>query len=153
MGVVGMLLVLAVTGRAAAAPCPAVAAAQPPVAAAAAAVLVPPGATSLLLCRYRGLSPLRTARHLERWTLVAGGSGLAALTAAFDALPELPKATACPMDAGGEILAIFRYANEPADPVTVGLGGCRIVSNGHVTRTAGGSAGMRLLARLSALVR
>jgi hypothetical protein len=34
-------------------------------------------------------------------------------------------------------LPYFRYRSGPTDPVTVGLSGCELVSNGNVHRTAG----------------
>jgi hypothetical protein len=114
--------------------------------------LVPRGATSLLLCRYHGLNPTRTARRLARARLVTSGARIGSLTAEFDSLPKLGRGILCPLDDGSEIVATFRYPRARADVVDVGLTGCRVVSNGRLSRTATGPAGMRLLAQLTVLV-
>jgi hypothetical protein len=116
--------------------------------------LVPTGATTLLLCRYHGLNPAATARRLEGMRLVTSGTRIAQIAVEFDSLPRLPRGIiACPFDDGSEIVATFRYPRARADVVDVGLAGCRVVGNGRLSRTAVGSAGARLLARLTALVR
>jgi len=147
------LAVLALHGAHAAVPgCPAVAPKPlPSTAPAGGGELVPTGATSLLLCRYHGLNPAATARRLEGMRLVT--SGIAQIAAEFDSLPKLPRGImACPFDDGSEIVATFRYPRARADVVDVGLAGCRVVTNGRLSRTAIGPAGARLLARLTALV-
>ena len=114
--------------------------------------LVPPGATSLLLCRYHGLNPLSRSGKLERARTVTGASELGRLTHEFDMLPKAPKLIYCPMDDGSAILATFSYTDAPPNPVSVGLTGCQIVTNGHVTRTAARAGAPPLVAQLTALV-
>lgn len=114
--------------------------------------LVPPGASSLLLCSYHGLNPAALARTLERSGHLDRGSLLTAIVAEFDALPASLGMTGCPMDDGSAILAVFSYAGPPTSPVTVGLTGCRIVGNGHITRTASLPPGPMLIAQLTAIL-
>lgn len=114
--------------------------------------LVPRGGTSLLLCRYYGLNPAQTARQLERMRLVSSAAWIARLTAELDSLPTLRRGIFCPFDDGREIVATFRYPRAPADVVDIGLAGCRIISNGRLSRTAIGPTGGRLLAQLTMLV-
>jgi hypothetical protein len=113
-------------------------------------VLVPKGATTVLLCRYRGLNPAATARRLARSRLLS--SGLAQLIAEFDALPKASGVVHCPMDDGSEITATFRYP-AAAIRVDIALTGCRTVSRGRLVRSASGPAGTRLIDRLTSLLR
>ena len=115
--------------------------------------LVPAGAVALLLCSYRGLNPSGPSRHLLARHTLADPAEVAALSRQFDALRPPPPLVACPMDDGSEIVASFLYREAPPDPVTVGLSGCEIVSNGRLTRTASLPPGPALLERLAALVR
>lgn len=115
-------------------------------------VLVPAGARSLLLCSYHGLNPPADARRLERTRTVTAASGLAAIVGQINALTTQSGISGCPMDDGSAILAIFTYPTAPPDPVSIGLTGCRIVTNGHLTRTASLPPGPTLLARLSTLL-
>ncbi len=114
-------------------------------------VLVLPGATTVLLCRYRGLNPAASAHRLERARLLTAAKQLTQLTAEFDALPQLSGVIHCPMDDGSEITALFGYARAAPATVYVGLSGCRTVSRGQLVRSASGPAGSRLIAELSAL--
>lgn len=149
---------LLLAGQAAAGPslgCPAT---QPPTTlsarAGAARTLVPQGARSLLLCSYHGLNPASTARRLEQGRLVQAAAELTRLTGELDALRQQPGIVFhCPLDDGSEILAIFRYPSGAPNPVSVGLTGCQIVSNGHVNRTASLPPGPTLIGQLEALLR
>jgi hypothetical protein len=114
--------------------------------------LVPPGVRSLLLCAYHGLNPPGESGRLERERIVDSPAALAWLVSNFDALPPAPRLTSCPMDDGTADLAVFSYSGSPLNPVTVGLTGCRIVTNGRVTRTASLAPGPTLLTRLGALI-
>lgn len=115
-------------------------------------VLVPKGATTLLVCRYRGLNPPATAGRLARARLLTTAKRLAQLTAELDALPQSSGVVHCPMDDGSEITATFRYPQQAAVTIEVGLTGCRTVSRGNLTRTASSAAGSRLIDQLTALV-
>jgi hypothetical protein len=107
----------------------------------------------LLLCSYHGLNPPAQAHRLEHVRLVSAPAELAQLTREFNALHRQPPITFhCPMDDGSEILAIFRYVDAPPDPISVGLTGCQIVSNGHLTRTASLPPGPALLHQLTSLL-
>jgi hypothetical protein len=115
-------------------------------------VLVPAGATALLLCSYHGLNPPSQSGKLDQARRVTGARELSQLTHAFDTLPKVPRGIFCPMDDGSAILATFSYSYAPSNPVSIGLTGCQIVTNGHVTRTASRTPGPALLAELTALV-
>jgi hypothetical protein len=114
--------------------------------------LVPGAPTAVVLCAYRGLNPAVTAGRLVRSTQVGSGPTLRWLVRTFDALRPNTGLTSCPMDDGTALVALFSYVSPPADPVTVGLSGCRIVQNGHVTRTASLKPGPALISRLQALI-
>jgi hypothetical protein len=114
--------------------------------------LVPPGATSVLLCRYRGLNPAATAHRLARARLVANAVEVKRFITELDGLPELKGRVPCPMDDGSEITATFDYSHAATATVSVGLTGCRMVSNGRLTRTAESTTGARLLDQLMKLV-
>jgi hypothetical protein len=114
--------------------------------------LVPPGATAVLLCRYRGLNPAATAHRLVRGKLVTNAAEVKRFVSELDGLPKLQGRVPCPMDDGSEITANFRYAHSTPVAVTVGLTGCRNVSNGRLTRTADSTTGARLLAQLMRLL-
>lgn len=118
----------------------------------AARVLVPLGATSVQLCRYRGLNAGPPPQTLERARVVRSAATIERLTRRLDGLPRLRSGIHCPMDDGSEVVAIFRYRGEPADPVRVGLSGCELVANGRVTRTAASPEGALLLRLLASLV-
>jgi hypothetical protein len=115
-------------------------------------LFVPQGASSLLLCRYYGLNA-QLPRHLQRERLVTSAAPIAQLTAEVNALPPLPQGIHCPFDDGREIVTTFRYPRRGEAVVSVGLTGCRVVSNASfAARTATGQAGSRLLAQLTVLV-
>lgn len=116
-------------------------------------MLVPPGARSVVLCRYHGLNPPALAGRLELERTVSSDVTVARLRSQLDALPAQGNGVVhCPMDDGSEILAIFAYAHTQPDPVEIGLSGCLLVSNGHLTRTASLPPGPALLAELARLL-
>jgi hypothetical protein len=113
-------------------------------------LLVPAGATSLLLCRYGGTrssTPFRLTGH----ALVADRATVASLARRLDALRPFVGEFSCPFSSGAAIVAYFRYASPPDDPVTVALDGCLTAGNGHLTRSAITPAGQRLVGRLEAM--
>ena len=114
--------------------------------------LVPGGASSLLLCSYRGLNPPGQAHRLVGQRLLSAPAQVAGFARQFDELRPPPPLVSCPMDDGSEVVATFLYGDAPPDPVTVGLSGCEIASNGTLTRTASLPPGPALLGRLKALV-
>src|ERR1700722_1695203 len=91
--------------------------------------LVPPGATQVLLCRYHGLNPASTAHRLVRGRLVTNRAEVQRLASELTALPKTRGRIACPMDDGSEIAVEFSYSHSASVTVTVGLTGCRTVSN------------------------
>jgi hypothetical protein len=117
------------------------------------APLVPAGATSLVLCRYRGLNPPTLARRLLAMRRVTDRTDVASIAAALNALPVSRGAFSCPMDDGSEILATFTYARRASVAIRIGLRGCETVTGIHPpVRTAARPAGQRLIARLERLV-
>ena len=99
--------------------------------------LVPPGARAVLLCRYSGLDAAGAAFRLEAQRLVGDEAPVARLSAELGALAPTTGVYHCPSDTGADVVARFRYASGPQDPVTVDLTGCNPVANGHVHRDAG----------------
>jgi hypothetical protein len=114
--------------------------------------LVPPGVRSLLLCSYHGLNPASTAGELVKARSVSAPAELDWLARTFDALRARTGLSGCPMDDGSAIVALFGYSTAPTDLVSVGLTGCRIVQNGHLTRSASLPPGPALIARLDSLL-
>src|SRR5579862_4984692 len=106
--------------------------------------LVPPGATAVLLCRYRGLNPPATAHRLVRGKVVTNTAEVKRLAAELNGLPKAHGRIACPMDDGSELVASFTYPDAAPATVSVGLTGCRMVTNGRITRSASTAAGSRL---------
>jgi len=120
------------------------------------AALVPAGAQQVLLCRYSGFegypNPVGPGSfRLIDHRLAAARTTVDRLASELDALKPAHGAQACPSDTGTAIIAFFRYGS-PAkadDPVTIHLGGCSIVTNGHLNR----EAGFTLIRQLKALTR
>jgi hypothetical protein len=125
--------------------------------AAAAKALVPRGTRSVLLCRYRGVSPnpdqagaLATSRRIKKRGLVRR------LASEFNALRPIQPGggvAACPFDDGSKLIAFFHYAGAPDDPVTVNLRGCRSVTNGQIVRSALSDPGDELFRHIKKLTR
>jgi hypothetical protein len=114
--------------------------------------LVRVGAATLLLCRYRGLNPARTALRLRSSRVVTDRAVVGSITAAFDHLPRQRASFHCPMDDGSAILATFSYARGADVAIRVGLRGCRTVTGPYLpVRTAISPGGARLVARLERL--
>jgi hypothetical protein len=108
------------------------------------AALVPAGAQQVLLCRYSGLGAYPRPAGPRSFRLIAHHLVLAHsivedLENKLNALKAVTGVQSCPADNGAAIIAFFRYrsASKIDDPVTIHLGGCSIVSNGHVNREAG----------------
>lgn len=100
--------------------------------------LAPRGATSIQLCRYSGLNA-RPPLTLDRMRLLRASDLNATLIGQFDRLPAPPRgATACPADDLSQVVALLAYPHGRTVPVSVGLTGCRSVTNGTVQRTASG---------------
>jgi hypothetical protein len=125
--------------------------------------LVPPGAVAALLCSYHqspnsirvGSKPPTDSDsgQVARERLVSQLSQVTLLTHDFNDLRSMSGVTACPADSGSAELVLFSYPDAPDDPVRVGLSGCEIVSNGHVTRGAAlPPSGPALLKRLAMLL-
>jgi hypothetical protein len=114
--------------------------------------LVPPTPVAVLLCHYTGMTepaPLSIpapAFTLESQRLVRSAQQASSLAAGLDALPPNKGVYSCPADFGQEVIAWFRYASGVADPVTLQVGGCDGVTNGHVSRLGvDGSAVTKLM--------
>jgi hypothetical protein len=103
------------------------------------AQMVPPGAVSLTICGYNGgnliggtpqnalfkrgqVRTLTTVRHMAEAINAVKRS-------AADALRM-----ACTSDVGDKLIAYFHYRAGVDDIVTLDLGGCGILSNGHIAR-------------------
>lgn len=115
--------------------------------------LVPSGAATLLLCRYRGLNPARTALRLRSFRLLTGRTEITSITAALNALPRAKAVFHCPMDDASAIFATFSYTARADVVVRIGLRGCRTVNGPYLpVRTAISPGGARLVAKLERLV-
>src|SRR5947209_4038962 len=107
-------------------------------AAGASAALAPGRPQAVLLCRYSGLQgPRARWQHLVGERLVRRADRVRHLASELNALPPVSGVQACPADNGSAIVAIFRYRSGSDNPVTVGLTGCRLTTNGYVHREAG----------------
>lgn len=117
--------------------------------------LVPPGATGLLLCRYSGLwdgtGPRRPAFRLLVHVLVNDRRTVAQFERGLDSLPHVALPIACPASFAAELIARFRYASGPENPVTIALDGCIGASNGHRARDAESVRGLRIVNAIAGL--
>jgi hypothetical protein len=104
------------------------------------------GVVAIRLCRY-GALPKESleAAHLTRSSAVIGD-----LVKRLNALAPVPAGpTACPEDNGSEVALLVGYRGGARATVTAELSGCRIVTRGHVRRSADlGPGGPALLAEL-----
>jgi hypothetical protein len=104
------------------------------------------GVVAIRLCRY-GALPKESleATHLTRSSAVIGD-----LVKRLNALAPVPAGpTACPEDNGSEVALLVGYRSGARATVTAELSGCRIVTRGHVRRSADlGPGGPALLAEL-----
>jgi hypothetical protein len=98
--------------------------------------LAPLGAIAIRLCHYGELPRVL----LVRSTLLTSPSIIGRLLNDFDMLPTPPRGVKCPEDNGSEIVASIAYANGRRVTVTVQLGGCGLVTNGNLLRSASGFA-------------
>jgi hypothetical protein len=115
--------------------------------------LVPSGAATLLLCRYRGLNPSRTALRLRSARLLTGRAEITSITAALNRLPPATAVFHCPMDDGSAILARFTYPAGREVVIRIALRGCRTVAGPYLpVRTAISPGGARLVAKLERLL-
>lgn len=117
--------------------------------------LVPPGAVEVLLCRYsgfyHGIGPRTPAFRLQAHDLIERAATVTSMTRELDSLPRLTAPIACPAGFGTAIVARFRYATGPADPVTIALDGCLDASNGHVSRVSLSASWFAFVDHLAAL--
>ncbi len=117
--------------------------------------LVPPGAQAVLLCRYSGtydgIGPRLRAFRIQAHELIENAGTVASMARELDSLPRVTTPIACPASFGTAIVAYFRYAAGPEDPVTIALDGCRDASNGHVNRVALSASGYAFVRHLAAL--
>ncbi len=116
--------------------------------------LVPNGARSVLLCRYSGLPNgigIPHPAYVLLANVFAGSGAAASLGRALDQLGQTASVSTCPTSFGAVIVAHFRYARGPDDPVTIALDGCLKATNGHLTRTAETAPGIALVTHIAAL--
>ena len=114
--------------------------------------LAPAGATAIRLCRYAGLNG-SPRLGLVSSRLITSAGLVAELVREFDTLPSMPPgAFSCPADDGSQIAASLRYGGGQNVTISVGLTGCRLVSNGSVHRTAAGDSGSQLVTQLEHLL-
>jgi hypothetical protein len=115
--------------------------------------LVPPGAVTVLLCRYSGFwngsGPRRPPFRLLVRVLVTDAARVARFERELNSLPRLRAPIACPAGFGANLIARFRYASGPEDPVTIALDGCIGAANGHIGRSAIGLRGTAVVADLA----
>jgi hypothetical protein len=118
--------------------------------------MAPRGATVVRLCRYAGLNA-RPSLKLRRSMLVADPGTIAELIANLDALRPIKGAFSCPTSNGSRVLALLAYPDGHRLTISVGTGGCGIVTNGKLVRTVASLShtnpvGPRLLGQLKRLV-
>ncbi len=114
--------------------------------------LAPLGAIAIRLCRYGDLPQVL----LVRSTLPTSPSIIGRLLTDFDKLPTPPLHVKCPIGLGSEIVASIAYVHGKRVTVAVQLGGCGLVTNGNLLRSASGFAtanntGPELVAELQRL--
>jgi hypothetical protein len=118
-------------------------------------VLAPSGVAAILLCRYGG-GNVRPPLMLLSWRRIADSDLVGELVSEFDRLPAPPAgAVSCPFDDGSAITARLAYPDGHAVTLSVALGGCAIVTNGSVVRTAwgvGAPPAFGLIRQLASLV-
>ncbi|MGH2871975.1 MAG: hypothetical protein ACRDL5_05885, partial [Solirubrobacteraceae bacterium] len=116
--------------------------------------LAPPGVDAIRLCRYSGMDS-RPRQSLVGSRLLSRPGLVHALVADFDRLPASLGVFACPLADGSQIIALLAYRDGRQLPISTGLTGCELVTNGSARRTAGlgsrRSVGPRLLAELEQL--
>ena len=112
--------------------------------------MVPAGAKTLMICRYNGMNAFG---GVPQWGLRGKGATsdpatITALARALNALKPVPRneAFSCPSDDSSSLLAFFGYASGASNPVTIDIGGCGNVTNGHLSRMFGGAITQRMLA-------
>ena len=108
--------------------------------------MVPGRPDRLLGCRYHGLNQPEPVRTLASSAALPAGE-LAALVNAVRIPPPGSPVPNCPADFGETYVLRFGYADGTDLVVTVGRGGCRVVSNGDLH---GWPAGAELIGRLQA---
>lgn len=100
--------------------------------------IAPAGATSVRVCRYSGLNahpPLR----LTAGVLIRDRAEVDRIVWRLDRLTAGPTGpVACPSDDLSQIRVVLAYPGRRTVPVSVGLAGCGIVTNGAVNRTVAG---------------
>jgi|SRR5579884_1823120 len=115
-------------------------------------MLVPGAPRTLLLCRYSGTNSRAVGvDRLLSSRYVTSARTVSRLAGELNALPPATGAYACPNDNGSAIIARFRYAKGGSDPVTVGLSGCEVVTNGHLHAIGDGKPVINQLAKLAPL--
>ena len=115
--------------------------------------LVSPQGVAARLCRYHGLNA-SSRLGLAHTRLITDISLVRSLARQLNSLPPTRGTYSCPMDDGSEILLVFGYVARSPERVTVGVLGCKAVTNGHTGTLAGVSpAGVRLVKQLTRLTR
>jgi hypothetical protein len=100
--------------------------------------LIPRGATQVILCRYLGSGEgagrggRRAVGHLARQRIIHAPRLVSELEQGFRSLTRVTRRgiEPCPFDNGAELDATFRYGGSRRRVVSVGLGGCAIVTDG-----------------------
>ncbi len=96
--------------------------------------MAPSGPSEVRLCRYAGLNARPTLK-LRRWALVTTPAMVSALAADLDALRPIKGAFSCPTSNGSQVLVLLAYPDGHRLTISVGTGGCGIVTNGRLVRT------------------
>jgi hypothetical protein len=96
--------------------------------------MLPTGARKVLLCRYHGY-PLDRYQHLAASRLAGTRATVRRLVRGLNASYPFPDGPYfCARDDGSRAVAFFRYPDGREVPITVGLMGCRRVSNGRLAK-------------------
>jgi hypothetical protein len=114
--------------------------------------LAPVGASAIRLCGYDGLNASPRFK-LATSSLIRSRKTVDQLVRELDALPPpRPGVFACPDDDGSQILALLAYPDGHEVTISASVTGCSALSNGDVTRTAGdGPPDPELMAQLERL--
>ena len=101
--------------------------------------MVPGEPVGALVCRYwgRGDSGYHPYTLAEQ-RYVPAARKLSQLAAGLDALKPNGTIASCGTAGGRSVLVMFRFRDEPDDPVRILRSGCTVASNGHLERIATG---------------
>jgi hypothetical protein len=96
--------------------------------------LLPGGALELRVCRYD--TKPHVGLTLRGSDIMTSSSQIAKDTRVLDGLPQAHGGINCPLDNGSELVLIGAYKSGELASVSLGLSGCHVAINGHLSRLA-----------------